>query len=160
MGIWHQSIVGLDETQELIQKELTKRHTATMERDKYQAQLKYLAHQVSAQKEVLLFLASIHYAQKQFIVEHAVSTQRQLMQRAHTLLEMGSKSENSTMIEQATKMMITATEQATEMAKAEIAKDSGTSQFSAPISLGSTFGQHQKVIPPVEAPFNPRRLNW
>lgn len=155
MGLWNQSIVGLDETQELIQKEMTKRHTATVERDRYRAELKYLAHQVNAQKEVLLLLANIHYAQKQFILGHAVSLQQELMQQARILIQEGIKSENSKMIEEAGKMMTSATDQATGMAKVL-----GASQFSAPSSLGLTFGQQPKVIPPAPLSFNPYRSNW
>jgi hypothetical protein len=155
MGLWYQSIVGLDETQELIQKEMTKRHTATVERDRYRAELKYLAHQVNAQKEVLLFLANIHYAQKQFISGHAVSLQQQLMQQAHILIQEGIKLQNLQMIEQGGKMMTSATEQATGMAKVL-----GASQFSAPSAPGLTFGQQSKVIPPASHPFNPYRSNW
>jgi hypothetical protein len=155
MGLWNQSIVGLDETQELIQKEMTKRHIATVERDRYRAELKYLAHQVNAQKEVLLFLANIHYAQKQFISGHAVSLQQQLMQQAYILIQEGIKSENIKMIEQGRKMMTSATEQATGMAK-----DLGASEFSLPSLPGLTFGQQPKVIPPVSPPFNPYSSNW
>ena len=155
MGLWNQSIVGLDETQELIQKEMTKRHTATVERDKYLAELKYLAHQINAQKEVLLLLANIHYAQKQFILGQAVSQCQELMQQGRILIQEGIKSQNSTMIEVAGKMMSSATEQAAGMAKVL-----GVNQFSAPSSPSLTFEQPPKVIPPPSPSFNPYRSNW
>lgn len=155
MGLWNQSIVGLDETQELIQKEMTKRHTATVGRDRYLAELKYLAHQVNAQKEVLLLLANIHYSQKQFILGQAASTHQELVQLARIYANEGMKSQNTQMIELAAKMMISANEQAAGMAKVL-----GVSEFSAPSSPSLTFEQPPKFIPPASPPFNPYRSNW
>jgi hypothetical protein len=66
MGLWYRYLLGLDETQELTQNEITKRHTLTVELTKDLAELK-------AQKDILIFLAGLHYDQKKVTLERAFS---------------------------------------------------------------------------------------
>lgn len=105
MGLFHQWIWGLDETQALIQKEMTTRHSMTVEESKYLANLKIIREQLKAQNDLLCLYAVIDMIK----LESVLSMQHELLMQAKTLMDAGIKSGNSEMTKQAAVMMMFAT---------------------------------------------------